>query len=217
MLPDENAKEFHDPGTTFPFTMLPWVTKREPSTMFVQLPKFTDSPMPIDTPFVQSRLDDADYYFSTLCGIWIATTSGTHSLVSTMIAMPSTTTFNSGCHPTMSASHPETLEGYDNPLCQCGHKLAHEKPRDVFSPCHHFPLRCPTCDTLVDPQDRLFHVRSGYTGDQSSVPGGAVFRFAVEIDCGKCFPDSSVAFSPEFRTICSDVLKCDFIEMENVH
>ncbi len=217
MLPDENTKELHDPGTSFPWTLLPWVTKREPSTTFIQLPKFTDSPAPIDGSFVQSRLDDG--------GLLLQYSMRHLDLDDIRYPLARLDRDRDSVYydlkfwlsPDYVCITSETLVGYDDSRCQCGRKLAHEKPRDVFSPCDHFPLRCPTCETPFNPQDRLFQVRSGYTGDESSVAGGAVFRFAVEIDCGKCIPKSSVAFSSEFRKICSDVLKCDFIEMETVY
>ena len=111
----------------------------------------------------------------------------------------------------------ETLEGFDDSLCECGHELAHEKPRDVFSPCEHYPLRCPSCGVAFRPQDRQFKVRCGYTGEESMVKGGTVFRFAIEIDCGKCIPESDVAFNSEFRDVCSSSLACDFIELGSVY
>lgn len=217
VLPDENAKAIHDPGTTFPFTLLPWVTKREPSTTYIQLPKFTDSPA-INASFVQERFDD---------GGLLLQYSMRHLDRDANIKYPldrldhdrhaAYYDLQLWLSPDYVSVTSETLEGFDNSLCPCGNKLGHEKPRDVFDPCEHFPLQCPDCNAPFSPQDHQFHVRCGYTGKESTVAGGTVFRFAIEVDCGKCIPKSDVAFSQDFRNICSDVLCCDFIELGNVN
>lgn len=217
MVPDEDGKEFRDPGTTFPFTLFPWITKREPSTTYMQLPKFAVSPNHIDADFITARLDDSglllQYSMRHLDrdNIKYPLARLDYERDATYYDLQFWLSADFVCITS------ETLEGYADSHCNCGHNLAHEKPRDVFSPCDHFPLHCPRCESPFDPQDYSFRVRSGYTDDETNIAGGAVFRFAIEIDCGKCFPKSTVEFSSEFRALCSEVLQCDFIEIENVH
>ena len=217
MVPDENAQVFHDPGTTFPFTMMPWVSRREPSTTYVQLPKFTDSPG-IDSSFVQDQLDAGGLLLQY--SMWrLDRDNGIRYPLNRLDHARDAAYYDLKfwLSPDYVYLTSETLRVLDSSQCDCGRKLAHEKPCDVFSPCDHFPLQCPDCNAPFHPHDRQFHIRCGYTGDETTVAGGTVFRFAIEIDCGKCIPKAPVDFSLEFRRVCSSTLQCDFIELGSVN
>ena len=45
------------------------------------------------------------------------------------------------------------------------------------------------CGAAFDPRTRKASVRDPWTNETSRVPGGATFRFALAIDCGKCWPN----------------------------
>ena len=111
----------------------------------------------------------------------------------------------------------QTLEGFDSTNCHCGFNLVFKKEVDVFAPDEHMRLICPKCKIPFNPNERVLRICDGYTGEGTEIEGGAVFRFAIEIDCGKCIPNSSVEFAPEFRDLCSSMLQCDFLEVESIH
>lgn len=216
MTPDDNPKAFHSPGTSFPWTLLPWVKKRPSYPTFVQLPKYANSPS-VDVSFVQQQLDGGglllEYSVSNLDRDEIKYPLARLDYDRAEAYFD----FKLWLSPDYVYLTSETLEGFDDLTCQCGLYLAHERPNDVFSPHEHFPLQCPQCRAPFVPQSHQFHIRCGFTGDESTVPGGTVFRFAIEMDCGKCMPTSPVEFASDFRILCSDVLKCDFIELGNVN
>jgi hypothetical protein len=50
--------------------------------------------------------------------------------------------------------------------------------------------------------------------------GGVLYRFAVIVDCGKCFPRGAATtlhFHPELRALCERVLGCGFVEAANFY
>ena len=216
-VPDRNIKSATLERSPFLSRFLPWLGKPNSSKWICQLPRYVDSPRPIDSAFIDSRIEDGgmllvfgvsnldldeiryplarldyertDTYFDVI--FWVS---------SDFVYLTS-----------------ETLEGLENTNCTCGKNLLFSKENDVFAPDDHFPLLCQTCKTPFDPNDRTFRICDGYTGERSEIRGGTVFRFAIEIDCGKCTPQSSVEFARDFRDLCSSMLQCDFQEVESIH
>jgi hypothetical protein len=215
-VPDESAKEFYDPGTRFPWTLLPWIQKKEPSRSFLQLPEYRDCPAQVDEEFLQAQYDNGGLLLEY--SLW-------HLDLDDLVYPLERLDYERDnvyyelrfwLSPDFVYVTSECLEGFENSRCECGHQLAHEKPRDVFTTSH-FPLNCPICEKPFNPSEYLFRVYNGFNGEQSVVPGGTTFRFAIEMDCGKCMPESSVEFAPRFRTLCGEVLQCDFVELEDVN
>lgn len=216
-IPDENAREIYTPATPWLFTLLPWVTRRPESRTWSQFPPQMDAPAVINASFVQERYDDGglwlEYHVSRL------DQADVRYPLARLDHKPKGAYF--GLRFMMSEDFvyqtSETLDGYDDVNCSCGHPLVYEKPRDVFSPLCHFPLQCPECEREFDPAERSFRVYDGFTGEASEVAGGTVFRFAVVMDCGKCRPEADVEFCAEFRGVCRDVLGCEFIEIGEMY
>ena len=74
---------------------------------------------------------------------------------------------------------------------------------------------CPRCGRAFRPQDHVAIVRDGRTGKTAERPGGATYRFAVSVDCGKCFPRSgaAVAMNRDLVAIVERTLGRSFYEV----
>ena len=86
----------------------------------------------------------------------------------------------------------EVIDPFRRVLCECGQSLEydHETAWRRENPVYHdgrIRRTCPTCRRLFRPQELVARIRDGYTGEASHRVGGATYRFAVVIDCGKGF------------------------------
>lgn len=77
--------------------------------------------------------------------------------------------------------------------CSCGEDLQHDhsfddlaRGADIFY-AGRVRRACPNCGELFRPQDHTALYTHGITGAESELPGGAMYRFAIVIDCGKCW------------------------------
>jgi hypothetical protein len=112
----------------------------------------------------------------------------------------------------------ETIDPFDPPpRCTRGHALELESEfgdRPFFAP--RLATRCATCGETFDPTRLLATGRDGWTGDPVQLQGGATYRFAIMIDCGKYFPGvKRMSFHPEFKALVEDTLANPFYEIEN--
>ncbi len=104
------------------------------------------------------------------------------------------------------------------PICeQCGEALEYWPPDAIgaggifYSSRLH--LRCPRCDTPFHVAKLPAVVRDGRTGHEDMVNGGACYRFAIVVDCGKCIPANEVKIAPALKTLCKTTLGGDFYEL----
>jgi len=74
-------------------------------------------------------------------------------------------------------------------------------------------LCCPRCATPFDVARLSAVVRDGRTGEPKDVQGGACYRFAIVVDCGKCIQAANVKVAPRLRKLCEDKLGCSFYEI----
>src|SRR5262245_46119659 len=104
-----------------------------------------------------------------------------------------------------------TIAPFDKPrTCEdCGRGLEFESPADEFgATCGIFyssrlHVRCPECGTPFDVTHLPAVFKNGRTGEKNVVLGGACYRFAIVIDCGKCIPEKeNVNMSPSLKRIC---------------
>lgn len=70
---------------------------------------------------------------------------------------------------------------------------------------------CPACSMSFRPQDHAIAYRDGITGEEGELKGGATYRFAIVIDCGKSWrTDGSDEVAPvatsEFLEVSSRAL-----------
>lgn len=75
--------------------------------------------------------------------------------------------------------------------CGCGTDLEYslDFDDDVFYDAR-IRTQCPTCKKPFDPSSRTVECRDGFTEQSPNLVGGAAYRFAIVIECGKCIPTS---------------------------
>ena len=74
--------------------------------------------------------------------------------------------------------------------CSCGIELEYDPGDDDIFYAPRIQGICK-CGKLFCPQEQVAVLRNGVTGQESEVSGGCVYRFAISIDCGKCFPKNN--------------------------
>jgi hypothetical protein len=94
--------------------------------------------------------------------------------------------------------------------CKCGQKLEYTTGSARHLGSERISHRCPKCTTVFDPSGLVYEYQDGLTGDTSSRQGGAAFRFCVQVDCGKYWPQDEEA-TRGFN------LRDDFLEVWRVH
>jgi hypothetical protein len=106
------------------------------------------------------------------------------------------------------------------PVCEhCREGLEFDSPPDEFgSTCGIFYssqllVHCPECGTPFDVARLPAVVRDGRTGDEDVIMGGACYRFAIVVDCGKCIPEKNLKITPTLKTLCNTTFDCSFYEI----
>jgi hypothetical protein len=97
----------------------------------------------------------------------------------------------------------ELIEPFDDEACSCGESLVYhpETESHLFYEAR-IRVRCKNCGTEFDPSQRSARVRDPWSDEESEVPGGATFRFAVVVDCGKCFSEGLSGADEALRKLC---------------
>ena len=112
----------------------------------------------------------------------------------------------------------ECIDAIDT-TCTCGEDLAFEWDDDEI----HSPFggatgiftECSECSRTFDPARALADMTDPLTGKKTSVRGGAAYRFALVVDCGKHFPPDGPmpAFHPELKALVETEFGRDFYEI----
>jgi hypothetical protein len=102
----------------------------------------------------------------------------------------------------------ETIEVVPT-LCACGDDLAfHWDPDEVvpaFGASAGIFHECEACSRTFDPSKAAAVIANPFDGAELEVRGGAAYRFALKVDCGKCFAKApSLAFAPELVALVED-------------
>ena len=64
---------------------------------------------------------------------------------------------------------------------------------------------CEACSRTFDPSKAPAVITNPFDGVELEVRGGAAYRFALKVDCGKCFTSApSLAFAPELVALVED-------------
>ena len=118
-------------------------------------------------------------------------------------------------------SSPSIIPTETEILCECGLRIDFQENRqDVFFAARIY-FRCPKCLKTFDPNRITAHVREGWSNQvQRTIIGGATYRFAVVVDCGKCLPDLSgdlIRANPDFLNLCRRVFKTDFYQIGEIY
>jgi len=109
----------------------------------------------------------------------------------------------------------EVIDPFDPlPTCPCG-QILECKPESNDDPFYSARLaaRCPRCRTAFDPTQLVATGRDGWTGDAMRVHGGATYRFAVVIDCGKFFSRQQHHFHPRLKSLVERTLEVETYEV----
>lgn len=104
----------------------------------------------------------------------------------------------------------EIIEPFADISCGCGAAIERIEPRDD-DPLHdeRLPNNCPACREAIDYAVLPMTIRDGWTGVETAAVGGVTYRFAVVMDCGKCWPDQNqdAVVLPEFLSVIRQRLK----------
>jgi hypothetical protein len=97
--------------------------------------------------------------------------------------------------------------------CDADLEYSPEHEEDIFYSSR-VRYACPDCAAPFRPQDHAVIVRDGKTGEETDVDGGATYRFAIVIDCGKSWrtetpAKASPVVTDEFLSLCSEALGCE--------
>ena len=108
---------------------------------------------------------------------------------------------------------------FEEPLfCDCGasiQELPYLRRREIF---HHtrYPAVCLTCGAPTE-ITVLGNAPNPRTGEPRPMRGGALYRSALAIDCGKMYPESGVTVDPELRSLFERFFGPDSRELQTVH
>lgn len=100
-------------------------------------------------------------------------------------------------------------------ICSCGADLAFDADDDIFYAAR-IRRVCSSCGEAYRPQDHVGYYQDGITGEQSELPGGATYRFAIVIDCAAHW-QTSANVAPEatsaFLRLSSTALDTELYEV----
>lgn len=103
-------------------------------------------------------------------------------------------------------------------VCVCGDDLGfHWDADDVvpaFGAASGIFAECEACSRTFDPTKGSAVLTNPFDGAKTEARGGAAYRFALKIDCGKCFvADRGLAFVPELVALVEDEFGREFWEV----
>src|SRR6266550_752378 len=93
----------------------------------------------------------------------------------------------------------EIIAPFTDIRCSCGAALKEFEPSG-YDPFYssRLPNHCPECQEQVNYAVLPMTIRNSWTGVESKAVGGAAYRFAIVVDCGKCWPDTEADVVAEF-------------------
>lgn len=102
--------------------------------------------------------------------------------------------------------------------CTCGEDLAFHWDEDelvpAFAASSGIFAECEACSRTFDPAKNAAAVANPFGGPAETLRGGAAYRFALKVDCGKCFvPDASLAFAPELVALVEEEFGRAFVQV----
>jgi hypothetical protein len=114
----------------------------------------------------------------------------------------------------------ELIHPFDNESCVCGTSLEYDT--GILSGSVFFTPRlhdsCPSCGSSFDPSRLPAVVQDGWTAGERIVPGGACYRFALVVDCGKSIPSNGIiSLHPELLALCETHFHTRFYQVGGIH
>jgi hypothetical protein len=115
----------------------------------------------------------------------------------------------------------ETIEPIPT-LCVCGEDLGfhwdEEEVVPAFGASSGVFAECEACSRTFDPTKGAAVLMNPFDRTKTATRGGAAYRFAIKVDCGKCFvADPGLAFAPELVSLVEDEFGREFFEVGAVY
>lgn len=113
----------------------------------------------------------------------------------------------------------ETVEPFEpDPECECGESLEFDVDlaQDPFY-AQRLACKCRECGKSFDPSQLVATGRDGWTGEEIQIRGGATYRFALVVDCGKCFGFRPVKIHDELKRLVEETFGCRFYEVSDAY
>ena len=106
--------------------------------------------------------------------------------------------------------------------CACGDDLAFGWDEDEVVPAFEASTgifhECEACSRTFDPSKGLGTIKNPFDGSTEQVRGGAAYRFALKVDCGKSFvSDAALCCAPELVALVQDEFGRDFFEVGDLY
>ncbi len=106
--------------------------------------------------------------------------------------------------------------------CKCGDDLAFDWDEDEvvnpFGATTGIYAECDACSRTFDPSKGTAEVTNRFADTTSEIAGGAAYRFALKVDCGKNVnPDPKLSFIPELVAILEKEFGRDFYEVGSTY
>ncbi len=103
-------------------------------------------------------------------------------------------------------------------MCVCGEELAFEwDPEEVvpaFGAATGIFAECEACSRTFDPAKQSATIDNPFDGSSETVRGGAAYRFALKVDCGKSFvADAALTFAPELVASLEEEFGREFLQI----
>ena len=100
--------------------------------------------------------------------------------------------------------------------CRCGEDLSFEWDDEELVPAFGASTgifaECEECSRTFEPSKGNATITNPFDGTEKEVAGGAAYRFALKVDCGKCFVDGAV-FAPELVALVEKEFGREFYEV----
>jgi len=111
----------------------------------------------------------------------------------------------------------ETIEAIPT-TCVCGEDLGfhwdEEEVVPAFGASSGIFAECEACSRTFDPTKGSAVLTNPFDGTKTPTRGGAAYRFALKVDCGKRFvADPGLAFAPELVSLVEDEFGREFFEV----
>jgi hypothetical protein len=102
--------------------------------------------------------------------------------------------------------------------CRCGEDLSFEWDDEELVPAFTSSggifAECEECSRTFDPSKGIATILNPFDASRQDVAGGAAYRFALVVDCGKCFvEDATLAFAPELVALVENEFGRAFYEV----
>ena len=107
-------------------------------------------------------------------------------------------------------------------ICNCKEDLSFEWDEEelvpAFANATGIFAECEECSRTFEPAKGTATITNPFDDTTEEVPGGAAYRFALKVDCGKCFvEDGKLAFAPELVALMETEFGRPFYEVGCVY